>query len=110
MFIPWHSEAGSVAFQRPGDAPRRGGRPRRVLAPSVEAMEDRMALSPVMFASDRRGRLFTVDVPTGSVAVRGTMPRVMFDIAFDPAGALYGVDGRSTLYQIDPNNAATTRV
>src|SRR5262249_7030931 len=52
----------------------------------------------------------TVDVPTGKVAIRGTMARVMFDIAFDPAGALYGVDARSTLYRIDPTNAATTRV
>jgi hypothetical protein len=38
------------------------------------------------------------------------MPKPMFDIAFDPAGDLYGVDARSTLYRIDPGTAATTRV
>lgn len=110
MSNPWHSEASSVAHPRTGNAPRRVGRPRRGLTPSVEAMESRTVLSPVLFASDRRGRLFTIDVPTGDVSVRGTMSRRMFDIAFDPSGALYGVDGGSTLFRIDPNTGATTRV
>jgi hypothetical protein len=73
-------------------------------------MEDRTALSPLLFAGDRRGRLFTIDVATGAVAIRGTMARPMFDIAFDPGGTLYAVDARSTLYRVDPGNAATTRV
>lgn len=67
-------------------------------------------LSPLLFASDSRGRLFTVDVPTGAIDVRGTMARTMLDIAFDPNGSLYGVDARSTLFKIDPNTAATTRI
>jgi hypothetical protein len=94
----------------PGDAIRRGVRPRRGLSPWVEALEDRLALSPVLFADDRRGRLFTVDVPTGNISVRGTMARPMLDIAFDPAGALYGVDARGILYRIDPGTGASTRI
>jgi hypothetical protein len=73
-------------------------------------LEDRTVLSPLLFASDSRGRLFTVDVPTGAIDVRGTMARTMLDIAFDPNGSLYGVDARSTLFKIDPNTAATTRI
>src|SRR5262245_55052131 len=110
MFIFWRSQVRPVALARPVNVPRRGARFRRRLAPSVEAMENRVVLSPVLFASDSRGRLFTVDVPTGTVAVRGTMAKVMFDMAFDSAGSLYGVDARSNLYRIDPNTAATSRV
>src|SRR5262245_31743946 len=109
MSLPWHAMAGSVAPRGSASALRGRRRPRRGLAPLVEAMEDRTALSPLLFAGDRRGRLFTVDVPTGDVAVRGTMARPMYDIAFDPAGALYGVDARRDLYRIDPSNAAATR-
>jgi hypothetical protein len=111
MNISRHSDSGSEARTtlEKSTSPS-GRRPKRTLAPSVEAMEDRTVLSPVLFASDRRGRLFTVDVPTGTVEVRGTMAKKMFDIAFDPSGTLYGVDGRSTLFRIDPNSGATTRI
>jgi hypothetical protein len=66
--------------------------------------------APELWIDDSAGRLGRVDVATGSVVVVGTMNVVMWDIAFDPLGNLFGVGNGNTLYRINPTNAATTFV
>src|SRR5262249_28657871 len=94
----------------PTSQSRHWSRRGRRLRPAIEELEDRVVLSPVLYAHDRNGKLFDVDVPTGQVNVIGTMSAVMFDIAFDSSGDLYGVDQGSSLYRIDPRTAATTAI
>jgi hypothetical protein len=50
-----------------------------------------------------------VDVATGNAVVIGNMGHVMTDIAFDPSGNLWGVDGGS-LYLINASTGASTLV
>ena len=65
--------------------------------------------APILWVGDSRGQLGTVDVATGSAAVIGNMGHVMTDIAFDPSGNLWGVDGGS-LYAINVATAVSTLV
>lgn len=65
--------------------------------------------APILWVGDSRGQLGTVDVATGAAVVIGNMGHVMTDIAFDPLGNLWGVDGAS-LYQINAATAASTLV
>lgn len=82
---------------------------------AFEALENRQMLSasPTIWADDEQGKLFTVNVGTGAVHVIGKMPAVMWDIAFDSHGDLYGVsysNGNSSLWKINPSNASATRI
>jgi hypothetical protein len=63
----------------------------------------------VLWIGDSRGQLGTVDVATGNAVVIGNMGHVMTDIAFDPSGNLWGVDGGS-LYLINIATASSTLV
>jgi hypothetical protein len=65
--------------------------------------------APVLWIGDSRGQLGTVDVATGNAVVIGNMGHVMTDIAFDPSGNLWGVDGGS-LYTINAATGASTLV
>lgn len=60
--------------------------------------------------SDSQGNLFSIDLTSGNTSFVGTMSQVMFDIAFDLSGQLYGVDGTSDLYRIDASTGATTLI
>jgi hypothetical protein len=64
----------------------------------------------VIYACDGQGELFTVSSVTGATHVIGTMSRVMYDIAFNAGGSLYGIDDSDNIYKINPTNAATTLV
>jgi hypothetical protein len=67
------------------------------------------AAAPTLWVADVDGRLGTVDLASKQVTVIGDMGHVMTDIAFDPAGKLFGV-GFLGLYRIDPQTAASTLV
>jgi hypothetical protein len=79
---------------------------------TVEQLEERqmMSTSPTLWADDTQGRLFTVNTGTGATHIVGTMPSVMYDIAFDAKGNLYGVDSTSSLWKINATNASATKV
>jgi hypothetical protein len=62
----------------------------------------------VIYACDGEGNLFTVSSVTGATHVIGHMSTVMYDIAFNAGGALYGIDSSNDIYKINPTNAATT--
>ena len=64
---------------------------------------------PILWIHDAFGNLGTVDVADGAVSVVGDMGVVMTDIAFDPAGTLYGMSF-TALYTIDLDTAAPTLV
>lgn len=84
--------------------------PKRLARLRLLELEDRALPAPLLRVHDASGRLLTVDVPTGDVQLIGSMGTVMYDIAFDGSGKLFGVDGGSTLYTIDVNTAATTEI
>jgi hypothetical protein len=65
--------------------------------------------APVLWSGDSSGRLGTIDVVTGNVNVIGSMGVTMTDIAFDPAGNLWGITF-GKLYKIDKTTAASTFV
>ena len=65
--------------------------------------------APVLWVGDIFGTLGTVDVATGDVTIIGKMEKTMTDIAFDPSGNLYGIDG-VRLYSIDKTIAAITLI
>lgn len=63
-----------------------------------------------LYIHDSANRLGTVDVGTGAVTVLGSLGGdLITDIAFDPAGNLYGVSF-TRLYRIDAATAAVTLV
>src|SRR5262245_19195806 len=64
---------------------------------------------PIMHVHDAAGVLGTLDVATGTVTVIGNMGVTMTDIAFDPAGNLFGLSF-SSLYSINPTTAAVTLI
>ena len=70
------------------------------------------AAGPTIFTADTQGRLFTLDLGGGQTHLIGKMSVVMFDIAFDKSGNLYGVDGSGSanLYRINTSNAKVTKV
>lgn len=65
--------------------------------------------APTLWVGDSTGKLGTVDVASGNVTVIGNMGALMTDIAFDPAGNLYGITG-SQLFKIDRHTAVPTFV
>lgn len=66
------------------------------------------AADPLLWIDDDTGRLGRVDVATGAVTIVGNMGVVMYDIAFDPLGNLFGIGGGNTLYRINTTTAAAT--
>ena len=77
------------------------------LAASLYAGAPAAGANPVLWVGDAAGRLATIDVVTGATTVIGAMGYTMYDIAFDPTGHLYGING-SSLYSIDPVTAAAS--
>lgn len=65
--------------------------------------------APILWVDDASGLLGRVDVATGAVTVVGNMGVVMTDIAFDPAGNLYGITFNS-LYSINKTTAAVSLI
>ena len=65
--------------------------------------------APVLWIDDAYGKLGKVDVATGDVTLVGDMGVVMTDIAFDPAGNLYGIS-LTALYQINKDTAVPTMI
>lgn len=63
------------------------------------------AMSAVMTVHDSAGVLANVDSTNGNVSIIGQMAQVMTDIAYSPAGELFGVTFNA-LYRINPTNAA----
>lgn len=66
--------------------------------------------SDVLFAHDRDGQLFTVNVDSGDINIIGLMSEQMFDIAFDNDGNLFGISDNGDLYSIDPETAAISLI
>lgn len=64
---------------------------------------------PIMHVHDFQGNLATVDAATGDVTLIGSMGKTLTDIAFDPSGNLFGIDG-THLYSIDATTAAITEI
>jgi PEP-CTERM motif-containing protein len=64
---------------------------------------------PVMHVDDSAGNLGKVDVATGAVSVIGNMGVIMTDIAFNPAGQLFGLSFAG-FYSINPTTAAATLI
>lgn len=64
---------------------------------------------PVMHVDDSGGNLGKVDVATGAVSVIGNMGVIMTDIAFNPAGQLFGLSFTG-FYSINPTTAAATLI
>ncbi|RQW77787.1 MAG: hypothetical protein EHM51_01180 [Geobacter sp.] len=65
--------------------------------------------SPIFYVVDEFGNLGTVNILSGDVLVIGNTGVVMYDIASDPNGNLYGVSS-DKLYKIDKSSAASTPV
>ncbi len=93
-------------------APRRISTSATPAAPMVESLESRtlMSTTPLMYTADSQGRLFELNLTTGQTIILGKMPVVMYDIAFNKSGQLYGVDRTSVLYKINTSTAAVSRV
>lgn len=79
---------------------------------AVEYLESRTLMSATapLYTADNQGRLFTLDLPTGQTHLIGRTPVILYDIAFNKSGQLYGVDSNSVLYKINSTNAAVTRI
>ena len=60
--------------------------------------------APTLWVDDALGNLGRVDVATGAVSIVGNTGVVLFDIAFNPSGDLYGIT-HTSLYRIDPATA-----
>lgn len=67
------------------------------------------AAGSILWISDSGGNLVTVDVATGSATVIGNSRVALTDIAFSPAGELYGL-AFADLYRVDTTTAAVTFV
>jgi outer membrane protein assembly factor BamB len=79
-------------------------------AVSVESLEGRSLMSATLYVADSTGELFKLNPATGGKSIVGRMPVVMYDIAFNKSGQLFGVDSRSNLYKINSSTAQTTRI
>jgi streptogramin lyase len=79
---------------------------------TFEPLEGRQMFSatPVIWACDPQGRLYETLPTTGAVHVVGKMPTVMYDIAANAQGYLYGVDGQDNLWSINANNASAKKI
>src|SRR4051794_832332 len=78
--------------------------------PAIESLEGRSLMSATLFCTDAQGELFKMNPTTGAKSLVGRMPTVMYDIAFNKSGQLYGVDDRSSLYKINASTAAISWV
>lgn len=74
-----------------------------VLASGISAAH----AAPILWVDDDAGRLARVDVANGAVTIVGSMGVVMWDIAFDPLGNLFGI-ANGNLYRINTTTAAPT--
>jgi hypothetical protein len=64
---------------------------------------------PILWVSTGGAELATVDVATGATTVLGSTGVALTDIAFSPAGDLYGISF-SSLYKVNSSTGATTFV
>lgn len=64
---------------------------------------------PILWVSTGSGTLATVDVETGGTSFIGNTGVVLTDIAFSPAGELYGISFFD-LYRVNSSSGATTRI
>src|SRR5262245_20787282 len=80
-----------------------------VLALALGLSASTALASPIMYVHDSGGELGKVDVATGAVTLIGNMGVVMTDIAFDPAGNLFGLSF-GTVYSINPLTAAASLI
>ena len=82
---------------------------RRVLCVATLALIliPRTHAAPILWIGDSTGTLGKVDVATGAVTLVGNTGQSLGDIAFDPAGKLYGLD-LNHLFTIDTTTAAAT--
>ena len=64
----------------------------------------------VMYSGDSARKLWTTDLSNGNSVLVGTMQQLMFDIAFDGSGDLFGVSSAGSLYRINPANAVTSLI
>jgi hypothetical protein len=63
----------------------------------------------VVFVSDARGQLATVDVGSGATTIIGSTGVVLTDIAFSPGGDLFGIDF-TNLYRVNASTAEATLI
>jgi outer membrane protein assembly factor BamB len=77
---------------------------------TIESLEGRSLMSATLYVADETGELFKLNPANGAKTLIARMPVVMYDIAFDKTGHLFGVDSRSNLYRINAATAAVTRV
>lgn len=67
------------------------------------------SVAPAFYVTDLSGNLGEVNVTSGKVRVIGNTGTVLTDIAFDPAGRLFGLSF-SDLYSVDPQTANATLI
>jgi hypothetical protein len=77
---------------------------------AIESLEGRSLMSATLYVADSSGELFKLNPANGAKSLIARMPVVMYDIAFDKSGHLFGVDASSNLYRINPTTAAVSRV
>lgn len=66
--------------------------------------------SVMVWAHDSERNLYTIDVATREASFVSRTPVVLFDIAFDPSGELFGVGEQGTLYSINPPTGELTLI
>ncbi|MDG3007623.1 PEP-CTERM sorting domain-containing protein [Paludisphaera mucosa] len=64
---------------------------------------------PILWVDDANGNIGKVDVATGDVTLVGNAGVVLTDIAFDPAGNLYGISF-TTFYRVNMNTGLATAI
>lgn len=65
--------------------------------------------APIVWITDSAGNIGTLDVTNGSVTAKGNAGTILTDIAFDPSGALFGINFDS-LYRVNTSTGAATLV
>lgn len=83
--------------------------PRLLAAAAALAAASSVSAAPVLWFSDVSNRLGTVDMATGTTSLIGVMGQQMTDLAFSPAGVLYGTTF-GQLFTIDTSTGATTLI
>ena len=78
----------------------------------METLESRTlcSTSPTIYAASDSGELFTLKLGTGATHNIGNMHVVMWDIAINKSGQMYGIDSSSNLYKINKSNGHVSRV
>lgn len=84
-------------------------RKRHLNLSEIQTLEDRLVLAPVLWAHDlgNQSKIYQVDVASGVSTVKNQLNFQLWDIAFDPAGNLFGIDSSSNLYQINIDTGST---